>query len=58
MLRRMRTVTTVVTDGKTVTTEMRADLFDYGIHPDIQIPDDSQVLELDPEQMEAFGQAN
>jgi hypothetical protein len=58
MLRRMRTVTTVVTDGKTVTTEMRADLFDYGIHPDIQIPDDSQVLELDPKQMEAFGQAN
>jgi hypothetical protein len=58
MLRRMRTVTTVVTDGKTVTTEMRADLFDYGIHPDIQIPDDSQVLELDPEQMEAFGEAS
>jgi hypothetical protein len=58
MLRRMRTVTTVVTDGKVVTTEIRADLFDYGIHPDIQIPDDSRVLELDPEQMEAFGQAN
>ncbi|HET7508355.1 MAG TPA: hypothetical protein VFJ53_08365 [Solirubrobacterales bacterium] len=58
MMRRMRTVTTVVTDGKTVTTEMRADLFDYGIHPDIRIPDDSQVLELDPEQMEAFGQAS
>jgi|SRR5690349_3791318 len=58
MLRRMRTVTTVVADGKTVTTEMRADLFDYGIHPDIRIPDDSEVLELDPEQMEAFGQAS
>jgi hypothetical protein len=58
LLRRMRTVTTVVSDGRTVTTEMRADLFDYGIHPDIQIPDDSQVLELDPEQMEAFGQAS
>lgn len=58
MLRRMRTVTTVVAEGKTVTTQMRADLFDYGIHPDIQIPDDSRVLELDPEQMEAFGQAS
>jgi len=58
LLRRMRTITTVITDGKAVTTEMRADLFDYGIHPDIQVPDDSQVLELDPEQMEAFGQAS
>lgn len=58
MLRRMRTVTTVMADGKPVTTEMRADLFDYGIHPDIQIPDDSRVLELDPEQMEALGQAS
>ena len=58
MLRRMRTVTTVVAEGKTVTTEMRADLFDYGIHPEIQVPDDSQVLELDQEQMEAFGQAS
>ena len=57
MLRRMRTVTTVLADGRTVTTEMRADLFDYGIRPEIQIPDDSQVLELDQEQMETFGQA-
>ncbi len=56
MLRRMRTVTTVLAEGKTVTTEMRADLFDYGIHPQIQVPDDSQVL--DQEQMEAFGQAS
>jgi hypothetical protein len=58
MLRRMRTVTTVLAEGKTVTTDMRADLFDYGIHPEIQVPDDSQVLELDQEQMEAFGQAS
>ena len=54
MLRRMRTVTTVLTDGKAVTTEMRADLFDYGIHPDIQTPDDSQVLELGPEVEESL----
>lgn len=58
MLRRMRTVTTVLADGKTVTTEVRADLFDYGIHPQIQVPDDSQVLEFDQKQMEAFGQAS
>lgn len=59
MLRRMRTVTTVLAEGKPVTTEMRADLFDYGIHPEIQVPDDSQVLDLGPElkeKMEALGQ--
>lgn len=49
MLRRMRTVTTVLADGKAVTTEVRADLFDFGIHPDIQVPDDSQVFELTPD---------
>jgi hypothetical protein len=54
LLRRMRTVTTVLSEGKTVTTEMRADLFDYGIHPLIRIPDDSQVLELGPELEEAM----
>ena len=59
MLRRMRTVTTVLAEGHTVTTEVRADLFDFGIHPDIQVPDDSQVLDLGPEleeKMEALGQ--
>lgn len=56
MLRRMRTVSTVLTEGKTVTTEMRADLFDYGIHPEIQVPDDSQVLELGPELEEQLGE--
>lgn len=58
MLRRMRTVTTVLAEGKPVTTEMRADLFDYGIHPNIQIPDDSQVLDLGPELEEKLGQLN
>lgn len=56
MLRRMRTVTTVLAEGKTVTTEMRANLFDYGIHPEIRVPDDSQVLELSPELEEKLGQ--
>jgi hypothetical protein len=55
MLRRLRTVTTVLVDGKAVTAEIRADLFDFGIHPDIQIPDDSQVLDLDPELEEKLG---
>lgn len=60
LLRRMRTVTTVLAEGKTVTTDLRADFFDYGIHPDIQVPDDSQVLDLGPEleeKLEALGQA-
>jgi hypothetical protein len=54
MLRRMRTVTTVLAEGKTVTTDMRADLFDYGIHPKIVVPDDAHVL--DQGQMEGLGQ--
>jgi hypothetical protein len=59
MMRRMRTVTTVLAEGKPVTTDMRADLFDYGIHPEIKVPDDSQVLEFGPElkeKIEALGQ--
>ena len=61
MLRRMRTTTTVVDEGKTVTTEIRADLFDFGIHPEILVPDDSRVLDLGPEleeQLDALGQAS
>jgi hypothetical protein len=49
MLRRMRIVITMLAEGKAVTTEVRADLFDFGIHPNIQVPDDSQVLDVDPE---------
>jgi hypothetical protein len=59
MLRRMRIVTTELADGKAVTTEIRADLFDFGIHPDIQVPDDSQVLDFGPEleeKLEGLGQ--
>ncbi|HET9153660.1 MAG TPA: hypothetical protein VFN85_06065 [Solirubrobacterales bacterium] len=55
MLRRMRTVTTVLAEGKAVTTDMRADLFDFGIHPEIEVPDDSQVLDLGPELEEKLG---
>ncbi len=48
MLRRMNMVTTVVAEGKPVTTEIHSDLFDFGIHPNIQPPEDSQVLDLGP----------
>lgn len=59
MLRRMRMTMTVLAEGKAVTTEVRADLFDFGIHPEIQVPDDSQVLDLSPEleeQLHTLGQ--
>jgi hypothetical protein len=61
MLRRMRTLATESINGKPITTEIRADLFDFGIHPEIQIPDDSEVLELGPEveeSLERLGQAS
>jgi hypothetical protein len=61
MLRRMRTVTTVLADGKAVTTEIRANLFDFGIEPNIQEPEDSQVYDLGPEleeQLDTLGQAS
>ncbi|MGN6253815.1 MAG: hypothetical protein ACTHO8_02380 [Solirubrobacterales bacterium] len=58
MLRRMNTVTTVVADGKNVTTKLHSDLFDFGIHPNVQPPDDSQVLDLSPEQLEKLGQSS
>jgi hypothetical protein len=60
MLRRMRLVTTEISEGKAVTVAVHFDLFDFGIHPDIQVPDDSQVLDLGPEleeKMEELGQA-
>jgi len=49
MLRRMRLTTTESIDGKVVSVAMRFDLFDFGIKPEIQIPDDSQVYEVTPE---------
>jgi len=56
MLRRMRTQATEVIDGKTITTEVLFDFFDYGIKPNIVVPDDSQVYDLSPELEERLGQ--
>lgn len=59
MLRRMRTASTVLSHGHTVTTTMRMDFSDFGIEPDIQAPDDSQVYDLSPlleEKLDALGQ--
>jgi hypothetical protein len=59
MLRRMRTVSTELSQGKAVTTEIRADLFDFGIEPEIAVPDDSQVYDLGPlleERLDGLGQ--
>lgn len=48
MLRRIRTLTTVLTEGKAVTTSVVTDLFDFGIHPGIQVPDESKVFDVTP----------
>jgi hypothetical protein len=61
MLRRMRLVSTEAPEGKRVTVVMRVDLFDFGIEPNIEEPDDSQVYDLGPqleEKLEALGQAS
>lgn len=61
MMRRMNMVSTVIVNGKNVTTAMHMDLFDFGIHPNIQLPADSQVYDLSPmmkEQMEKLGQSS
>lgn len=61
LLRRMQMVSTTLSDGQPVTTTIRADLFDFGITPNIYVPDDSQVLDLSPlleEKLDELGQAS
>lgn len=61
VVRRMRMVSTSLSDGKTVTTEMRMDFSDFGIEPNIAIPDDSQVYDITPqleEGLDSLGQAS
>lgn len=45
MLRRMNMTTRVIANGKHATTTVHMDLFDFGIHPNIQVPADSQVYD-------------
>jgi poly-gamma-glutamate capsule biosynthesis protein CapA/YwtB (metallophosphatase superfamily) len=61
VVRRMRSVSTAVSDGKQVTTEMRMNFSDFGIEPDILIPDDSRVLDITPQLeagLDSLGQAS
>lgn len=61
MLRRMRLVSATVSDGHAVTTTIQADLFDFGIKPDVQTPEDSQVLDISPlleHKLDELGQAS
>lgn len=61
VVRRMRSVSTAVSDGKTVTTKMRMDFSDFGIKPTILIPDDSRVYDITPqieEGLDSLGQAS
>jgi hypothetical protein len=61
VVRRMRSVSTAVSDGKTVTTKMRMDFSDFGIRPNIVIPDDSRVYDITSqieEGLDSLGQAS
>lgn len=58
VVRRMRVTTTTAADGKTVTTEMRMDFSDFGIKPNIVIPDDSRVYDITSQLEEQLGQAS
>ncbi len=58
VVRRLRVTTTTAGDGKAVTTEMRMDFSDFGIRPNIAIPDDSRVYDITPQFEEQLGQAS
>jgi hypothetical protein len=61
VVRRMRSLSTAISDGKTVTTEMRMDFSGFGIEPNIVIPDDSRVYDITPqleEGLDSLGQAS
>lgn len=61
MLRRIHTRSTALADGSAVTTDLWMDLFDLGVAPDVQVPEDSRVFDLTPmleEQLQAFGEAS
>lgn len=61
MVRRMHTVTKVISKGTVVTTETHMDLFDFGAQPQIQVPDESRVFDMTPmmeEKLGALGQSS
>jgi hypothetical protein len=61
ILRRVRTVSTIAGAGGTATTAAQMDFFDFGIKPNIQVPNDSQVYDVTPvleEKLDALGQAS
>jgi len=61
MLHRMRMTSTSLSNGERVTAKMRMNFFDFGVEPNIQIPDDSRVYDLSPlleEKLDALGEAS
>lgn len=61
ILRRACTDATISVGGQTVSTSVRMDFFDFGIEPDIKVPDDSHAYDMTPmleEKMEGLGQLN
>lgn len=58
VVRRMHVESTDAANGKMVTTEMRMDFSDFGIKPNIVIPDDSRVYDVTSQLEEQLGQAS
>src|ERR1700749_3383668 len=59
VVHRMKVQSTATSGGKTGTTEMPMDFSDFGIKPNIVIPDDSRVYDITPqleEGLDSFGQ--
>jgi hypothetical protein len=61
MLHRMRMTSAILSNGDKVTTKVQMDFSDFGIKPNVQVPDDSRVYDLSPlleEKLDALGQAS
>ena len=61
ILRRVRSISTIAGGGGTATTDMQMDFFAFGVKPDIQVPDESDVYDVTPvleEKLSQLGQAS
>jgi hypothetical protein len=59
--RRVHTVVTSLSEEGPVKMDLRMDLFDFGLQPDIQLPDSSKVFDMTPlleERLDAPGEAS
>jgi hypothetical protein len=56
IVRRLRMASTSLSDGKRVTTKVQMDFSDFGVEPNIVIPDDSRVYDITPQLEEGLDQ--